>query len=105
MRFAVIFFISIYSTIFAVFIILLFKHYKQFEGITTNAQSSLLKLLFVFGNMRLWVKFAALILVKYSAMYLFIPPKDVEFHANHPFLIAIVSRTDDVLFLGRLLNP
>ncbi|KAF0774197.1 serpin B4-like isoform X8 [Aphis craccivora] len=46
-----------------------------------------------------------MVLVKYSARYPLIPPKKVEFYADHPFVVAIVSRTDDVLFIGRLSNP
>jgi serpin B len=33
------------------------------------------------------------------------PPPNVDFHANHPFSMAILSRTDDVLFQGRLSKP
>lgn len=33
------------------------------------------------------------------------PPTNIDFHANHPFYMAILSRTDDVLFLGRLSKP
>ncbi|KAL5234128.1 hypothetical protein ACI65C_001538 [Semiaphis heraclei] len=47
----------------------------------------------------------ALTMVKYSARYPVEPPKKVEFHADRPFVVAIVSRTFDVLFMGRLSNP
>lgn len=33
------------------------------------------------------------------------PKPDVTFVADHPFVVAILSRTDDVLFLGRLSKP
>lgn len=32
-------------------------------------------------------------------------PPNVEFHANHPFVMMILSRAGDVLFHGRLSKP
>ncbi|KAL4149577.1 hypothetical protein QTP88_003503 [Uroleucon formosanum] len=47
----------------------------------------------------------ALIMVKYSARYPIEPLKKVEFHADRPFVVAVASRANDVLFMGRLSNP
>ncbi|XP_008178943.1 serine protease inhibitor 4, serpin-4-like isoform X4 [Acyrthosiphon pisum] len=47
----------------------------------------------------------AVIMVMYSARYPIEPLKKVEFHADRPFVVAVASRNNDVLFMGRLSNP
>lgn len=44
-------------------------------------------------------------MVKYSARYPIEPLKKVEFYADRPFVVAVASRANDVLFMGRLSNP
>ncbi|XP_025406328.1 serpin B4-like isoform X7 [Sipha flava] len=43
-----------------------------------------------------------LTLVKYSAVHVYPPPPEVQFVADHPFFLSILSRNNDVLFVGRL---
>ncbi|CAI6368760.1 unnamed protein product [Macrosiphum euphorbiae] len=47
---------------------------------------------------------AAVTTTVFSYSLVLTPPK-VEFHANHPFVMMILSRAGDVLFHGRLSKP
>lgn len=51
------------------------------------------------------ISYTGMLMMRSGRMHDDEPLKEVDFHADHPFVIAISHHSDNVMFMGRILNP